>query len=288
MIDLHMHSNFSDGTDDLKTLIENVIKHKIKTFALTDHDTAEGCRQIYTNQSLQTLLNQNGVEFISGAEWTCILDKQKMHILAYGFDPFDENIVYLENEMRKMLNCKDEYRMVKLNEMGYEFSQKSLQYLAEKENIRTLDFAKCLVDDGYFDNVHVAIQDCIDLIKIPFQCKFNTIEAIKILKKAGAVVIWAHPIYDIRRDVVSFEKVEDLIELLKPVGLDGIECFYSLYSKEEIDKLVAIAKKHKLLISCGSDYHGENKDVKLGSFSSDNIKVDEKGVIECKKIIMGE
>ncbi len=274
MIDLHMHSTCSDGTDEVETLIDNVNKKGINCFALTDHDTAEGCRRILTEDALKLKLKDYKIDFISGAEWTCILDKQKMHILSYDFDPFNENILSLEKEMRNMLDRKDMFRMESLEKMGMKLSQKSKEYLRAKDNVRSLDFANCLVDDGYFDDTQQAFKECLNAIKYPFECRFNTIDMIKILKKAGAKVVWAHPIYDIKRKVTSFEEVERIIKELKPYGLDGLECYYSLYSKDEIDRLIEIAKRNDLFITLGSDYHGENKEVAIGCFSADGTQPD--------------
>ena len=270
MIDLHVHSNCSDGTDDLKSLIENVNLANIKCFALTDHDTAEGCRRILLDEDFQEKLTNYNIEFVCGAEWTCIYQKQKMHILAYNFNPFDERILALEKKMRDMLDEKDRLRMVYLEDMGYHLSEKSKDYLSKKENVRSMDFAKCLVDDGYFDEMEKAFKECLNTIKYPFSCRFDALEILPILKDCGAKVVWAHSIYDLKRKVTSYEEVDRIIKELKPYGLDGLECYYSLYQKEEIESLVDIANNNGLFKTCGSDYHGKNKVVSLGQFSANN------------------
>ena len=82
MVDLHMHSTYSDGTDDIEALINNVEEANLNCFALTDHDTAEGCRMILSNEKIKTKLKEKTIDFIVGSEWTCIYGNQKMHILA--------------------------------------------------------------------------------------------------------------------------------------------------------------------------------------------------------------
>ncbi len=263
MIDLHMHSRCSDGTDDLDELLENIKNAGVKTFALTDHDTAEGCRRLLSDEKLKQKLVEIGLEFITGAEWSCIFGKQKMHILSFGFDPFDEKILALENEFKALLKAKNDYKKAEIEKRGYVFSQKSKDYLASKENVRTLDLANCLINDGYFDDLQIAIRSLVDDIKLPFNAKLDAEKTIETLKEAGAVVVWAHPIYDIRRKVTSFEDVERIMTALKPAGLDGLECFYSLYQKEEIERLAKLCKKHNFVCSGGSDYHGANKSVPL-------------------------
>lgn len=275
MVDLHMHSLCSDGSDDLDALIENVNNSGVKIFALTDHDTAEGCRRILTNETLKQKLKYYGMNFIVGVEWTCVYGNQKMHILAYDFDPFDEKVINFEKKMRDMLDEKDKIRMDALENMGMKLSRDSKEYLAEKENVRSMDFAQCLVRDGYFDEVQQSFKECLNIIKYPFECRFDAVEVVKIMSDLGAKVVWAHSIYDVKRKITPFEEVERIINELKPYGLCGLECFYSLYSKDEIEKLVSIAKRNNLFITCGSDYHGQNKAVKIGQFSSDGINVSE-------------
>ena len=241
MVDLHMHSICSDGSDNIEELINNVIVAGIDLFALTDHDTAEGCRQIFRNEYLQKLIKDNNVKFISGAEWTALYKNQKMHILAYDFDPFDDEIFRLEKEMHVKLEKKDEFRIGELKRNGYNFSNKSIEYLKNKENVRTLDFARCLVNDGWFDDVQIAANFLIHKIKYPHQCRFDAIELLKTLKSLGATIIWAHSIYDVKKEYTSFERVEEIVKELKPYGLDGLECYYSLYKKDEINKLIEVA-----------------------------------------------
>jgi len=270
MIDLHVHSKCSDGSDDVCDLIENIRNANIDTFALTDHDTAEGCRKILSSDFLKQKLEDYNIKFVTGAEWSCIYGKQKMHILAYGFDAFDERILSLEKQMRDMLDRKDKYRMQALQEMGFKFSQSSKDYLSQKENIRSMDFAKCLIADGYFDDLQKCFKECLNTIKYPFVCRFDAVEMLKILSSCGAKIVWAHSIYDLKRKVTPYEEVDRIIKELKPYGLQGLECYYSLYSQDEIDTLVQIAKDNELFVTCGSDYHGKNKEVQLAQFSDEN------------------
>jgi len=274
MIDLHMHSTCSDGTDEVEKLIENINKKGVDCFSLTDHDTAEGCRRILSEDALKTKLSDYKIDFVSGAEWTCIYGGQKMHILTYGFNPFDEVVLNLEKEMRNLLDRKDEFRKEELEKKGFILSDKSKQYLSTKENVRSLDFARCLVDDGYFSNLQEAFKECLNKLKPPFQTKLDAVDVIIKMKSIGAKVVWAHSIYDMKRKITPFEEVERIIKELRPYGLDGLECYYSLYSKGEIDRLIEIAKRNDLFITSGSDYHGENKEVAIGCFSADGTNPD--------------
>lgn len=283
MFDLHIHSTFSDGKDDLNTLIKNVKNAGIDYFALTDHDTALGCRTILNSEELKQKIKDNGLTFVVGAEFTCLFEGQKMHILAYDFDPFAPEVLELEQQMSDLLKLKDVERFKFLEDAGYVFSDKSKEFLKSRVNIRKLDIANCLVDDGYFDEVEVAIQECLQKIKYPRKYRLDGREVLEKMSRIGAKLVWAHSLHGLKEKAITHEDVDRFVGLMKPLGLAGLECFYSLYDAIEIAGLVEIANKHGLFITCGSDYHGKNKAVQLAEMSSDGSPVDE-SMIKVKDI----
>ena len=283
MFDLHIHSTFSDGKDDLDTLIKNVKNAGIDYFALTDHDTALGCRTILNSEELKQKIRDNGLTFVVGAEFTCLFEGQKMHILAYDFDPFAPEVLDLEQQMSDLLKLKDVERFKFLEDAGYVFSNKSKEFLKSRVNIRKLDIANCLVDDGYFDEVEVAIQECLQKIKYPRKYRLDGKEVLEKMNKIGAKLVWAHSLHGLKEKAITHEDVDRFVAMMKPLGLAGLECFYSLYDANEIAGLVEIANKYGLFITCGSDYHGKNKAVQLAEMSSDGSPVDE-SMIKVKDI----
>lgn len=283
MFDLHIHSTFSDGKDDIDTLIKNVNNAGIDYFALTDHDTALGCRTILNSEELKQKIRDNGLTFVVGAEFTCLFEGQKMHILAYDFDPFAPEVLDLEQQMSDLLKLKDVERFKFLEDAGYVFSDKSKEFLKSRVNIRKLDIANCLVDDGYFDEVEVAIQECLQKIKYPRKYRLDGKEVLEKMNKIGAKLVWAHSLHGLKEKAITHEDVDRFVAMMKPLGLAGLECFYSLYDVNEIAGLVEIANKHGLFITCGSDYHGKNKAVQLAEMSSDGSPVDE-SMIKVKDI----
>ncbi len=275
MFDLHIHSTFSDGKDNLEQLIDNVKNAGIDFFALTDHDTALGCRTILQSEELKQKIKDNGLTFAVGVEFTCLFDTQKMHILAYDFDPFAPEVLELEQQMSDLLKLKDIERFKWLEDNGYVFSEKSKEFLKSRVNIRKLDIANCLVNDGYYDGVEVAIQDCLQKIKYPRKYRLNGREVLEKMHKIGAKLVWAHSLHGLKEKPITHEEVDHWVSEMKPLGLAGLECFYSLYDQNEIAGLIEIAEKYGLFITCGSDYHGKNKAVQLAEMSADGSKVDE-------------
>ena len=118
--DLHLHSDYSDGSDTVQELVKNIVTKGLSTFALTDHDTISGCVEI------QKYLPQN-VNFISGCELTSICDTVKCHILGYYCDPFEETLTKLIEKGRKL-------RRAKLEKANSVF-ERCLEYRAYKSRV---------------------------------------------------------------------------------------------------------------------------------------------------------
>lgn len=274
MIDLHMHTTCSDGTDTVEKLIDNVIAAGITYFAITDHDTAKGCRKVLDSEELKQKISAANISFVCGIEFSCIYKGRKMHILAYDIDPHSKEILELEAKFKNLLKEKDLYRAEAIKEQGFVLSDESMEFLNSRINVRTPDIANCLVKEGYFDDLEVACA-YLKTIKYPREYLLDVVDVLKTMSKVSAKLVWAHSIYGLKQKKIPFEQVEEFVSELKPYGLMGLECYYSLYNKEEIDNLRNIAKKFDLFITCGSDYHGKNKKVQLTERSADGTVVDE-------------
>lgn len=274
MIDLHMHSTCSDGKDSVEELIIKVKNAGIRFFSITDHDTAESGRIILKDEKLQKLIRDNGLSYVTGMEVSCRFKGHKMHILAYDFDPFAKEVLEIEQGMKELLKQKEIEKLELLTKNGYPLSQKSLDYLATRINVRTLDIANCLIDDGYFDNIDIAAHYVSKELKTKINARLDAEMVVNKLSSIGAKMVWAHSIYGIGDKHETFEDIEKICRMLKPCGLMGLECFYSLYNKEEIQNLLKIANNLNFSVSSGSDYHGKNKTVELAQFSSDGTTAD--------------
>lgn len=282
MIDLHMHSLYSDGTEDVETIIHKVARAGIKYFSITDHDIADSAREIFSSEKLQGLIKEYGLTYVTGIEFTCKFNDYKMHILGYDYDPNLSQIKVFEDEIMTSLKEKDFYRDTELEKKGYIFSQDSINFLKTKKNIRKLDVANCLVKDGYFNDNQEAIRVALDPIKYPRSYRLDGKQVVKTLSDAGVKMVWAHSLHGINEKPLSLEEVETQIVELKKIGLSGLECYYSLYNKEEIEGLKKIAEKHGLFITCGSDYHGTNKYVNLTELSCDGTTPKDDEIIVTK------
>ncbi len=278
MIDLHLHSDCSDGTDSVEVLVDKLADAGVSQFALSDHDTAIGCRKILESDELKQKIKDNKMTFVPAIEISCQYNGRGVHILAYDIDPYSEEVLKIEQGMRDFLKEKDILRFQKIKEAGYEFSEKSKEFLSTRVNIRDADIANCLVWDGYFENVRKAMTEFTMKLKYPKKYMFDVIEVLDLFSKTGAKLTWAHSIHGLCQRPLEYDIIEKYIEDFKNHGLVGLECYYSLYNSEEIEKLLCLAKKYDLYVSCGSDYHGGNKNVKIGERTSDGSAVNEENI----------
>ena len=273
MLDLHMHSVYSDGKDDLDALIDNLKEAGVDYFSLTDHDTAEGCRQMLKNEAIVKKLEDNNMTFITGVEFTGIVEGRNVHILAYDFDIDSPAIKEAEQMEAAMVNRVNEYRWQCVREAGLSLTDESVARLKAKKNIRKMDFAALLVENGHYPDAQTAAREFFTS-NYPFADRVDGEEIIKMLSKAGAKMVWAHSIGGVGETPLEYDRIRALATKMKNLGLVGLECYYSTYTKEQIDELLKIADELDLYVSCGSDYHGKNKPVKIAQFSADGTPVD--------------
>jgi len=260
MLDFHMHSLFSDGTDDIVTILNKV--NNLDYFSITDHDSIESARYIMNN-------GLNKPNYITGVELSTRDLGDSVHILFYNYD--------IDNPaLDEVINNIDMIRMKRLKErldylekdFNIKLKNDDLTYLYSLSNPTKPNIASILVKDGYAENVNVAIKKYL-YHKLETK-KLESTYVLEKLKNEKGILILAHPLGGIGEVRIDREKFLDRVSRFKSCGLKGLECVYSLYNSEEQGFLIKTAQKNNLIISGGSDYHGLNKNVKIGELSSDN------------------
>lgn len=265
--DLHIHSNYSDGSDNLKTLISKIISTGIEVFALTDHDTIKGCKEMKT-------IIPDGVEFIPSIELTSKVDTVKCHILGYNCNPDNEKLNLLIEKGKLLRSRKLETRIKYLNDVwNIELTQEELEWLNTRRSVVKTHLANVLVRRGLAKDNLSAMRKYLDGCKTG-NSRFDGYEAIEAVISAGGIPVWAHPLGGEGEIHSSKEEFLTKLNIMKQAGIMGLECYYSRYSKEEIKFLVNSANENNLLISGGSDYHGTNKDIPLGKLNVDSEFID--------------
>lgn len=266
MIDLHMHSTFSDGTDSVEELLQNVRRSGITYFSLTDHDTIEGAR------AMEELVPDD-MTFIRGIEFSSITDVGKCHILGYGCDWNNKGFLDLLEEGNVKRRNKLEKRILFLHdEYGIDIEEEQLAKLRAMKSVGKPHLGNLLVAMGLSDNKDEAIEKYIN----PCKTESDRIDGRKVIKailSSGGIPVWAHPLGGTGESEKTHEYVEKQLEVLMGAGIKGLECYYSRYTMAQVKLLVELAKKNGLYISGGSDYHGKNKTVMLGELNAEDVSV---------------
>ena len=269
LIDMHMHTNYSDGELSPDELINLAIENNIETMAITDHDTIDGIKTVDKSK-------YPDIEIINGIELSAKRKKGRMHILGYDIDLENET---LNNKMTELKNNSIDSLLSTMEQIkrdyGIRFSYEDIKEMINAQhNLNRVDLAKLCMKYGYADNV----QDAFDKYLIAARAKVNqTItgleypECIELINTSGGIPILAHP----KSLELSEEELLILLEDMINCGLKGIEVYHSSHSKEEMDLYLKIAKEYNLLISGGSDYHGKTAkpDIEIGTGKNNNLKI---------------
>lgn len=265
--DLHVHSIYSDGSYSPEQLIDMAVDKGLKALALADHDTVEGVEEMLEIGS------SKGIEIIPAIELSTSSTKAEIHILGYKIDykaPF-----FLE-EIKRMFNArlKRAKKMVdKLKGMGIDISYQEVKSIAGDKYIGRPHIAQALVKAGYIEKVEEAFTEAYiangGRAYVGRQ-KISPERAIELIHQAGGVAILAHP-YLVNKGN-PFNK-DGIIELVDK-GLDGIEVYHSKHDSKTREYYKKIAEELGLLITGGSDFHGESSpEVKLGDVQVSEVEL---------------
>lgn len=267
LADLHMHTRFSDGSDDARSFIENIKKSGLSVFALTDHDTVDGV------EAIRAALPDD-LRFIAGVEFSCICPIGKCHILGLGIDPQNELLraslakgerVRQEKLAKRLVHLKENHNIV--------FDEAEMAYIRAQNRVGKPHLANLLIRRGLATDLTDAIKKYLDLPEGESD-RIPTDEAIRAIIAAGGIPVWAHPLGGEGEKHLTESDFRTLLAALLSYGIRGMECYYSRYSMESIEFLLHAAKEHHLFISGGSDYHGTNKNIAIGELNAAKIPID--------------
>ncbi len=264
--DLHLHSTASDGTDSPAELLQKVRAKGLAFFSLTDHDTTAGSDEIARLAS-----PEDG--FIRGAELSCATRLRKCHILAYGYDADAEPLqVSLEN--LAALRVEKMHLRLKILErdFGVVFSDTARKKLARTPSVGKPHIAMAMVEAGYCADVAEAFSVFLSKIKLK-STYLPAQEGVECILASHGIPVWAHPLGGEDEAHLTPETFFPQLKLLLSYGIKGLECYYSRYTAEESAFLVDTARKNGLFISGGSDYHGANKNIPLGTLNAAGARV---------------
>lgn len=277
-VDLHIHSNFSDGSDSAEELAKKLSDEGIEIFALTDHDTVDGCKEIVK------FLDKD-IVFIPSIELTCEYEDTRCHILGLNCDINNDELNSLIKKGRILRKNKLETRIKFLKDKWeIELTKEEIDWLYSRNSVVKTHVANILVNRGLSDNNVDAMKKYLKGCKTP-NSKFDKREAISAIVSAGGIPVWAHPLGGEGEEHISPEVFFEHFEVMKSDGIQGLECYYSRYNDDEIEFLKNVANDNGMLISGGSDYHGTNKDIPICTLNTDRKYVDSNELTVLDKIL---
>ena len=251
--DLHLHTVFSDGTYLPQDLILEARRNDLSAIAVADHDTVDGL------ESTIEAGNKEAVEVIPAIELTAEYETIEIHILGYFLDYRNKGLierldVLKKNRIERIYKIAD-----KLNAIGVKLDVQEVFKLGSRGTVGRLHIARAMVKQGLVNSIYEAFAKYIGDKCPAYVCgfRFSPQEAINLIKEVRGIPVLAHP-YTISCD----ELIPEFIDY----GLMGLEVYYPEHTQSMINFYLNLAQKYHLLITGGSDCHGDAKpQVKIGS-----------------------
>jgi len=267
MIDLHMHSTFSDGTLTPTQLVERAKKNNIEVMAITDHDNVDGLKE--GRQEAE----KKGITFVNGIEISANFKDKDIHILGYFLNLEDKEFLGWLKKLQKKRHNRTLKILSKLSDLGIDISFSEVEGEVLGNVIGRPHIAKMIIKKGFSATMDEVFDRYLGDGKPAYVPKVGVdmVEVVKKLKANGAVVILAHPHLISHPD----DTVINIIDSLVKNGLDGLELYYPNIETRKKNKLLKIAKRRDLILTGGSDFHGLNRaniDIGMGNIPIEVFK----------------
>ncbi len=258
MIDLHVHTNASDGTLSPEEMVRYAASKGLKAIAITDHDTLDGVLRA------QAEGERIGIEVISGIEISSQWDNGILHILGYFVDLEHPQLL---DSLRFLQNGRHERIPQILSKLAAQNIHISLEQV-EREVAGGVPgrphVANVMVRNGYVRNIQEAFDLYLGYGNPAYveKRKLASIEAVKLIANTAKLCVLAHP-YSLNSG--SLEHLERIVKSLIPYGLAGIEAHYPKHTAVQTEVFIDLASKLGLAITGGTDFHGSNKpEIEIG------------------------
>ncbi|MBE7721431.1 MAG: PHP domain-containing protein [Lacrimispora celerecrescens] len=257
-VDLHVHSNASDGTFTPSEVVALAAEKGLAAIALTDHDTIDGISEA------QAAAAGLPIEIIPGIELSCVYQGEEIHILGLFVDPTDREFISETDALKEIRKKRNEEIIRRFQNAGISITLEEVMAGNPDTVITRAHFARILLEKGYVKNMDQAFKKYLDYSGpyCPRKEKITPEHAMKILTSCKASPVLAHP-YQYH---LGDKKTEELVRYLKELGLHGLEVYHSSNNQYESGKLKKLAIQYDLFPTGGSDFHGSNKpDISLGT-----------------------
>lgn len=260
LVDLHIHSTCSDGYFSPEELVTKAVAAGLSAISLADHDNVDGIA------AAQQAGAELGVEVLSGVELsTQWYEYYDMHLLGYGFDPQDPYLNRELNDFQEFRAGRNRQIIDRVNERLVAEGRSAIDPDQVSQlaggTIGRPHIAQALREGGYVADNEEAFNRYLVPCNVPKRY-FPVDEAIRLIHRSGGIAVLAHPPYITRERRLLDKLVAELVGL----GLDGIEAYNNGSNMEDTDWLIKLARKHELIVTGGSDFHGDpGSNIEIGS-----------------------
>ncbi len=311
LIDLHVHSNFSDGSYS-PTEIAKVAKDiNLRAIALTDHDRVDGLLEItkelegssvelvpgleisaqasfgaddtgtlntgtlntgtLNTGTLNTDINKRALNHIDEA--TDVFKRSSCHVLLYFVDPNSDYLLHITEGLLNDRVTRNDRLIAKLNSIGINIDLEYVKQIAGNDGVGRPHFAKALVEKKYVTSVEEAFDNYLGSSGKAYipKARLTLTDCVKLANESGGVAVLAHPMTISE----NLDLLEEFFFKLSGLGFVGIEAYYGRYSIKERSTLADLAHNSNLVATGGSDFHGSYKpDLEIG-YGTGDLKVDD-------------
>ena len=266
LIDLHSHTNESDGTCSPAQLIGEAVRAGVHVLGVTDHDTLRGFDMALP------LARDAGLELICGIELSTKLHNQSVHLLGYflangnGMTGFRDWVL----DMQASRHDRNIRLVARLRELGFNITLEEAESRGRGMTGRP-HFAQLMVEKGYVSNLQEAFDQYLDESAkgYVYRREPQFAEGVERIRNAGGIASLAHPVR-VRGEIAS------LLPELSSVGMNAIEAYHSDHTPRDTELFLGLAERHGLLVTGGSDFHVAAKpEVRLGTGYRGNLKITE-------------
>ena len=243
--DLHCHTTFSDGSLTPTQLVDRAVQRGLEVVALSDHDCTDGLPE-----ALAAAVRYPGFLLIPGIELSTDVPQDEVHVLGYFIDwqlpAFQERL----DRLRRSRLDRGQAMVDKLRELGIDLSWERVQEIAGDGAVGRPHIALAMREAGQIKTLDEAFEKYLGRNGPAYveREKMLPTEAVELITGVGGLPVLAHP--------AQLQNLDRFLEELKGAGLVGLEVYYQDYGPEDIERLLAAARRHDLIPLGGSDFHG--------------------------------
>jgi len=244
-VDLHIHSNASDGRLSPAEVVRQAAKNGLNVIAITDHDTVDGIAP-----ALIAAKDFPELKVIPGIELSTDVPQGEVHVLGYFIDYNDREFKAILEELRNSRIKRAQGMVAKLKQFGIHVDWERVQEIAKEGSIGRPHIAQVMLEKGYISSIKEAFDKYISHGGPAYveREKMTPVEAVELIIKFNGLPVLAHPF--------TSNNTKTLTAELKIAGLVGIETYYKDYTTDNVNELIGLADKYGLITTGGTDYHG--------------------------------